>query len=92
MSKYKNLHGTSDRNPPNGYISWKEYVIGKLGYWPSTCSCIGCNSVPTVGAHVIKVDSYDRRWYIAPLCSYHNNQFGEQLNLYDNYVVLENDR
>lgn len=92
MSRYKNLNGTSNSTPPYGCSSWKDYVRKKLGYWPSQCSCLTCSRPAEVGAHVIKVDSYDRRWFIAPLCSYHNNQFGEELELYDGFIVPENDR
>ena len=83
--KVKNLNGTSDITP-SGFNSWKEFYTHKHGYWPSVCSCLGCSRNANVGAHVKKVGSYDERWYIAPLCYYHNNQFGEELEVVDCYL------
>lgn len=39
-----------------------------------------------VGAHVKKVGTYDNSWYIVPLCYYHNNQFGEELDVVDSFL------
>lgn len=68
MVKVKNLHNTGDRKPKN-YTSWKEFWKAKKGYWPNDCSAYDCNGPADVGAHVKKVDSYDNKWYIVPLCS-----------------------
>ena len=33
-----------------------------------TCSCSDCIKSTTVGAHMQKVNSSDKSWYIVPLC------------------------
>ncbi len=65
MTEVKNIKGTVDNYPKNGYYTWKEFWEDKKGRKFSTCSC--CNGRAEVGAHVIKV-SYSNRWYIVPLC------------------------
>lgn len=84
--KVKNLNGTADRTPPYGCSSWKEFYVRRRGFWPSSCSCMTCNQSAIVGAHVKKVDSYDNSWHIIPLCSYHNNQFGKELDVVGNWL------
>lgn len=37
-----------------------------------SCSVCGCNQRATDGAHVVKVGSGDRRWYMMPACHAHN--------------------
>lgn len=36
------------------------------------CSIIGCKNYVTDGAHVQRVDSSDKSWYIVPMCAEHN--------------------
>jgi hypothetical protein len=69
MIKVKNLNGTSDNTPPKGYTSWRSWWEAKKGRKFDTCSCSGCKSSATVGAHVQKASSTDKSWYIVPLCS-----------------------
>ena len=64
--KVKNLNGTS-MSKPEECESWKEFYVKRHGYWPISCSCLGCSRSADVGAHVKKVGSYDGRWYIAAL-------------------------
>ena len=82
----KNLNHTTDRNPPNGCSSWKDFYIKRGRVWPNSCGCLSCNNQAAVGAHVKKVDSYDNRWHIIPLCYFHNNQFGETLDVVGNWL------
>lgn len=84
--RVKNLNNTADRTPPSGYTSWKDFFLGRRHFWPSICACYGCSNAAEVGAHVKKVDNYDNRWHIVPLCRYHNNQFGEELDVYDSWL------
>lgn len=68
MTEVHNLNNTSDRMPPNGYATWKDWWEAKKGRKFGTCSCLGCTSFAEVGAHVQKRNSTDRKWYIIPLC------------------------
>ncbi|CAA7603141.1 Hypothetical protein DEACI_3964 [Acididesulfobacillus acetoxydans] len=68
MVKVKNLNGTGDNTPPGGYSSWKEWWESKKRRRFGICSCDDCSSRAEVGAHVQKVSSTDRSWYIVPLC------------------------
>ena len=87
LVRVKNLNGTADRRPPTGYVSWKDFWKAKKGYWPSKCAVYGCTDTADVGAHVKKVNSVDNSWYIVPVCSYHNNQFGKELTVDDSMLV-----
>ena len=91
MARVKNINGTSDSYPPYPYTTWKEYYISKRS-WPTSCACLACTNKAEVGAHVIKVNSYDRRWYIAPLCRECNGKRGQELDVVENWLVPENDR
>ena len=84
--KVKNLNHTTDRTPPNGYVSFKELFVARKGFWPRECACLGCRQSADVGAHVKKVGTYDYSWYIVPLCRYHNNQFGKELDVVDEWL------
>ena len=89
--KVENLENTADRTPPQGYSSFKSFYVAKKGFWPPECSCFGCNEKPDVGAHVKKVGTYDNKWYIAPLCYYHNNQFGEEIEVCEGWLLPINE-
>lgn len=84
--KVKNLRGTTDNDHPAGYTSCKEFYVVRRGYWPKECGCITCRQKAMVGAHVKKVGSTDNSWYIIPLCSYHNNQFGKELDVVGDWL------
>lgn len=84
--RVKNLNHTADRNPPSGYSSCKEFYTARRGRWPSLCACYGCQRSADVGAHVKKVGSIDNSWYIVPLCYYHNNQFGEEIDVMGDWL------
>jgi|SRR5690554_3871063 len=66
--KVKNLNGTSNRRPPYGYVSWKDWWEKQKGRKFYQCSKYLCTKKAEVGAHVQKDYLYDRRWYIVPLC------------------------
>lgn len=83
--KVKNLNNTADRTPPSGYTSWKDYYSSKR-HWPTQCACLNCKTSAEVGAHVKKVGTTDNSWYIIPLCKYHNNQFGEELDVVGDWL------
>lgn len=73
MALVKNLNGTSDNNPPAGYVSWREWWEVKKGRKFSTCSRSDCSKSAEVGAHVQKVGP-SNKWYIVPLCKGCNNE------------------
>ncbi len=72
MAYVKNIHGSSDNNPPAGYRSWMDFWEKKKMRTASSCSCITCARNAEVGGHV-KKEYGSNRWYIVPLCYYHNN-------------------
>lgn len=63
----KNLHGTSDNNPPDGYDSFQSFWEDETGRKFGFCSCSSCINDATCGAHVKKVFG-GNEWYIVPLC------------------------
>ena len=85
--KVKNINGTTGRKSPDN-MSWLEYYMQKAG-WTFEPLCCGCNCIEKsrVGAHVMKVDSRDKKWYIVPMCYDHNNQRGETLEIDDIELV-----
>ena len=86
MARVKNLEHTADRNPPKGFTSFKEFYSYRRSFWPTQCACLGCNKSADVGGHVKKVGLYDNSWYIIPLCYYHNNQFGQELEVVGDWL------
>ncbi len=75
--KVKNLKGTDDRKPL-GYNSWLDFWETKTGEKANECKSLSCNvRHDLVGAHVIKADSNDGKWYIIPLCQTCNKRDDE---------------
>lgn len=72
MALVKNINGSSDNNPPDGFDSWKEYWESRKGRRFSRCSNLSCSSAAEVGAHVKKAFGTNE-WYIVPLCNSCNN-------------------
>jgi hypothetical protein len=68
MIKVKNINGTADRGPSDGSASWQEWWEKKKRRRFNKCSNVNCGFNAEVGAHVIKVVSNDKKWYIVPLC------------------------
>ena len=92
MTKVKNLNGSSDNDPRSkGYPTWKAFWEAKTGREFDDCSCKGCTASATVGAHVQKADSSDRKWYIVPLCRACNKKGKEEVfEVRDNDLVAVN--
>lgn len=86
MAKVHNLNNTTDRKPPKGYATWREWWEDKKGRKFSTCSCYSCTSSAEVGAHVQKHGSSDRKWYIVPLCRGCNGMSSDET-----FYVRDND-
>lgn len=70
-----------NRPTPAGYSSWLDYWERATGLKSGYCHEIGCLNLATDGAHVQLDDSYDKRWYIVPMCHPHNCQFGVHLTV-----------
>lgn len=78
--KVKNLNGTSDNSCNCG--SWLKHWENFSGQsLPTYCCESSCMNKPTVGAHVQKDSSTDESWYIIPLCSTHNADKGQTLEI-----------
>ena len=86
MAKVKNLEHPADRTPPSGFVSFKEFWTYRRSRWPAVCACFNCNNAAEVGAHVKKAGTSDNSWYIVPLCKYHNNQFGQELEVIGDWL------
>ncbi len=71
MPTITNINGTSDTTCKCGswLKHWQEFSRQSL---PSHCTSNGCYRTDLVGAHVQKAYSLDRRWFIIPLCGWHN--------------------
>ncbi len=78
MVKVKNIQGTANREPRDSSTFKDHWVVVKNRPWPMVCSSYRCYNLAEVGAHVQKVGSYDRHWYIVPLCKSCNNRRGEE--------------
>lgn len=84
MVLVKNINGTSRFSAPSGYSSWLVYWEAQTGRKSGYCKAGTCLNQATVGAHVMKVDSYDKHYYIVPLCYSCNGRT-------DSFYVNEND-
>ena len=71
MVKVKNIPGTSDKQPPSGFSSWKQYYESIKGIDAS--KAIGEKESNIVGGHVRKVKGDDKHMYIVPLTRAQNN-------------------
>lgn len=69
------------RPAPFGYSSWVEYWEKATGLKANWCHRTDCQSIAEDGAHVQLDSPYNNRWYIVPLCHYHNCQFGEHFTV-----------
>lgn len=80
--KVKNVNGTSRFSPKGG--SWLDYWKEQKGKSATVCSAYGCWGTDLVGAHVQKVNSTDKCYYIVPLCrscNQRNDEFEVDANL-----------
>jgi hypothetical protein len=81
-----NLNGTSDNVCRCGswLNHWKNFSGQSL---PNRCSVMNCNNNLEVGAHVQKDGSYDKNWYIVPICQDCNAKTYSSLEISD-YITL----
>lgn len=80
--KVRNVNGTS-RFIPRGYNSWLDYWEKQTGKSATICSANSCWGTDLVGAHVQKVNSTDKCYYIVPLCRQCNQRTDEfEVNQY----------
>ena len=77
MTRVKNVNGSSRFPAPSGYNSWLEYWEKQTGVKKSTCGASNCSNGDLVGAHVQKVNSTDKKYYITPLCRSCNQRTDE---------------
>lgn len=80
ITRVKNVNGSSRFANPAGYDSWLDYWEDKSGKTAKRCSATDCHLLGRsnlIGAHVQKVNSYDNKWYIVPLCRGCNNRTDE---------------
>ena len=71
MTKIRNIKGTANNRCKCGsWINhWEKYSQTKS----TICAEIKCKNKIVLGAHIQKVNSESREWFIIPLCSAHNN-------------------
>ena len=74
--KVRNINGSSDNKPPEGYSSWIDAWSSLIGCDNVNCACRDCEKRATDGAHVKKEGTGDNCWYIVPLCHKHNMDNG----------------
>jgi len=81
-----NLNGTSDNICKCGswLNHWKNFSGQSL---PDRCPVKNCGNKPEVGAHVQKNSSYDKNWYIIPICQDCNAKTYSSLEISD-YITL----
>lgn len=80
LYKVHNLQEGS-RPAPDGYNSWIEYWEYATGNKAGLCRVSTCLAYAEDGAHVQLDDPNDNRWYIVPMCHFHNCQFGEHFTV-----------
>ena len=85
--KVKNINGTSQSSCKCGtwLNHWKRFSGATA---PTYCPVKDCLKKDLVGAHVQKDSSFDRDWYIVPLCSGHNGQTGSALDVADHVTLV----
>ncbi len=88
LMKLKNLKGTSKNtcHCDSWLAHWLEY--SGADSLPNYCGESTCTSKPEVGAHVIKVNSTDKDWYIVPLCKKHNKE-DEEFDLFSEIKLAQ---
>lgn len=87
--KIRNINGTTDTPCSCGswLAHWKKFSGQSMDY----CQAIGCLNRELVGAHVQTGGGSDQRWYIYPLCRYHN-KFGGELEVPDAWKLVPADK
>lgn len=65
---WKNKNNTGERSCKCG--TWKKHWLNfSKKEWPEKCSVEGCNSKPTLGAHIFNHYDNTKKEYIAPFCA-----------------------
>lgn len=86
----RNAVGTSRFEAPKGYKSWFDYWLNHTNKSAVCASsgddCCFNGTYDLVGAHVQKVDSQDKNWYIVPLCKSCNKK-DKPFNVDDDMLV-----
>ncbi len=70
----RNINGTSQNRCSCG--SWIKHWRNFSGQTANVCRARGCSRRDLHGAHVQKAYTSDQKWYIVPLCTYHNRSRG----------------
>ncbi len=82
--RVKNVDGSSRFPKPAGFDSWLDYWEKQTGRSATNCSANSWCGRDLVGAHVQKVNSTDKCYYIVPLCrscNQRNDEFEVDTNL-----------
>ena len=71
MPTVTNINGTTDNacKCGNWLMHWQNFSRQSL---PRYCPAEGCYQTDLVGAHVQRAYSLARKWFIIPLCNWHN--------------------
>jgi hypothetical protein len=72
------VHNLREGDREGNWIRYWERATGKKANY---CHKFGCLTKATDGAHVQLSNSYNRKWYVVPLCHKCNCQFGEELRV-----------
>jgi hypothetical protein len=85
--KVNNINGTSQSDCKCGswLKHWKNFSRQAL---PPLCPELSCSGQPEVGAHIQKDSSYDKNWYIVPLCNKHNGKRGESIDILSSTALV----
>ena len=83
--KVKNINGSSQSTCSCG--SWLKHWEKFSGQTIIYCPAGNCRNTDLVGAHVLKANSQDQKWYIYPLCKKHNHHIGE-LEVFNSYKLV----
>jgi hypothetical protein len=79
-----NLSGQTLRSSGNWLAHW-EKTTGQNAY---LCFAQDCIKRPTAGGLVQKDSPIDRSWYIVPLCNDRYNKTGQDLEIWDQAVLV----
>jgi hypothetical protein len=84
--KVKNLNNTSKYTCKckSWFAHWKNFSNQNI----LKCAVLNCNNLAEFGGHIQKISLADRHWYIIPICSHCNNQFGKELEIDDNIKLV----
>jgi hypothetical protein len=89
IMKIKNIKGTSGENCAcDSWLKHWEKFSGQTTTW---CQANGCAKTDVVGAHVQRVDIYDSKEYIYPLCNSCNQKEGS-FEVSDFYKLVSADK